>query len=97
MKLYGVSETVGRVMATIYYSNKPITLDELSEEMGMSKMSMSNAVRELQEMEIVEKVYINNSRKHHYVVEQDYYQFFIDLFCSNWGKSIYRKGTSRSR
>lgn len=95
VKLYGVSETVGRVMATIHYHNRPITLDELSEEMGMSKMSMSNAVRELQEMGVVEKIYVNNSRKHHYVVEQDYYKFFIDLFCANWGKSIYRKENSR--
>lgn len=97
IKLYGISETVGLVMATIYYHNKPITLDELSEEMGMSKMSMSNAVRELLEIGIVHKVHVNHSRKHHYIVEQDYYQFFIDLFCYKWGVSIYRKGTSRNK
>jgi DNA-binding transcriptional regulator GbsR (MarR family) len=95
MRLYGVSQTVGRVMATIYYHDKPMTLDELSKEMGMTKMSMSNAARELVEMGVAEKIHVKGSRKDHYVIEEDYYQFFIDLFCTNWRKTIHTKEAMR--
>ncbi len=95
MKLYGVSETVGRVMATIYYHKHPVTLEELGEELGMTKMSMSNAVRDLISMGVAEKVRVKGSRKDHFIIEQDYYQFFIDLFCSNWRKAIYTKQSTR--
>ncbi|PTX64280.1 DNA-binding transcriptional regulator GbsR (MarR family) [Melghirimyces profundicolus] len=97
MKIYGVSQTTGRVMATIYYHQKPMTLDELSEEMGMTKMSMSNAVRELMDLGVAEKIHVKGSRKDHYVIEQDYYQFFIDLFCTSWSKTTHAKAATRMK
>jgi DNA-binding transcriptional regulator GbsR (MarR family) len=97
MKLYGVTQTVGRVMATIYYNQKPMTLDELSQELGMSKMSMSNAVRELMDIGVAQKVFVRGNRKDHYVVEQDYYQFFIDLFSTNWKRTMFIKEITRKK
>jgi DNA-binding transcriptional regulator GbsR (MarR family) len=88
MKLYGYSETVGRLMGTIFYNREPMTLDEMKEELGMSKMRMSSAVRELTDVGLAEKVYEKGVRKDLYVVEQEYYQTFISLFCANWRKGI---------
>jgi DNA-binding transcriptional regulator GbsR (MarR family) len=88
MKLYGFSETVGRLLGTIYYNRKPMTLDEMKEELDMSKMRMSSAVRELMEAGLAEKVYEKGVRKDLYIVEQDYYQTFISLFCTNWRKGV---------
>jgi DNA-binding transcriptional regulator GbsR (MarR family) len=88
MKAYGVPSTVGRLMGTIYYNRKPMSLDEMTEELGMSKTRMSQAVRELTELNLTEKVYEKGVRKDIYTVEQDYYQTFISLFNSNWRKVI---------
>jgi DNA-binding transcriptional regulator GbsR (MarR family) len=88
MKLYGFAETVGRLLGTIYYNREPMTLDEMKEELGMSKMRMSSAVRELMELGVAEKVFEKGVRKDLYVVEQDYYQTFISLFCTNWRKGV---------
>jgi DNA-binding transcriptional regulator GbsR (MarR family) len=88
MKAYGVPSTVGRLMGTIYYNRKPMNLDEMTEELGMSKTRMSQAVRELTELNLAEKVYEKGVRKDIYTVEQDYYQTFISLFSSNWQKVI---------
>jgi DNA-binding transcriptional regulator GbsR (MarR family) len=88
MKLYGFSETVGRLMGTIHYNRKPMTLDEMKEELDMSKMRMSSAVRELMDAGLAGKVFEKGVRKDLYVVEQDYYQTFIRLFCTNWRKGI---------
>ncbi|MBM7570493.1 GbsR/MarR family transcriptional regulator [Aquibacillus albus] len=88
MKLYGVPSTVGRLMGTIYYNRGPMTLDDMTEELGMSKTRMSQAVRELLELQLAEKVFEKGVRKDIYNVEQDYYQTFISLFSSNWRKGI---------
>ncbi|HEU5141418.1 MAG TPA: GbsR/MarR family transcriptional regulator [Bacillales bacterium] len=88
MNTFGVSTTVGRVLGIIYMNRKPMTLDELSEETGMSKTRMSQVVREMLELNIAEKVFEKGVRKDLYNVERDYYQTFISLFTSNWRKAI---------
>jgi len=92
MRAFGVSETIGRVLGTIYMNREPMTLDELSEATGMSKMRMSQVVREMMELGIAEKVHKKGVRKDLIQVEDNYYQTFISLFTSNW-----RKAVSRSR
>lgn len=88
MHTFGVSTTVGRVLGTIYMNRKPMTLDQLSETVGMSKTRMSQVVREMLDLNIAEKVFEKGVRKDLYNVERDYYQTFISLFTSNWRKAI---------
>lgn len=57
MRTFGVSETIGRVLGVIYMNREPMTLDQLSEATGMSKMRMSQVVREMIELNIAEKVF----------------------------------------
>src|SRR5699024_10531409 len=88
MHSFGVSTTVGRVLGIIYMERKPMTLDELSEETGMSKTRMSQVVREMIDLNIAERVFRKGVRKDLYQVEQDYYQTFVSLFTSTWHKAI---------
>ncbi len=88
MRTFGVSTTVGRVLGIIYMNRKPMTLDELAEETGMSKTRMSQVIREMLKMNIAEKVFRKGVRKDLYNVESDYYQTFISLFTSNWHEAI---------
>lgn len=88
MHTFGVSSTLGRVLGIIYMNRKPMTLDELSEETGMSKTRMSQVIRELIDLDIAKRVFKKGVRKDLYNVEQDYYQTFISLFTYNWRKTI---------
>ncbi|WP_078378687.1 GbsR/MarR family transcriptional regulator [Sutcliffiella halmapala] len=88
MHLYGVSPSIGRIYGTLYFVNRPMTLDELKEELEMSKTSMSTGVRTLLELNMVEKVWRKGERKDLYQVKHDWYQNFIDRFSTQW-----RKGT----
>jgi DNA-binding transcriptional regulator GbsR (MarR family) len=88
MHSFGVSTTVGRVLGIIYMARKPMTLDELSAETGMSKTRMSQVVREMIDLNIAERVFRKGVRKDLYQVEQDYYQTFVSLFTSTWHKAI---------
>lgn len=88
MHTFGVSETVGRVLGTVYMNREPMTLEQLSEATGMSKMRMSQVVREMIELNIAEKVFKKGERKDFIGVERDYYQTFISLFTSNWERAV---------
>ncbi|MCY1106415.1 transcriptional regulator [Niallia circulans] len=84
MRTYGVSTTVGRVLGIIYMNRKPMTLEALSDETGMSKTRMSQVVREMLSLNVAHKVFEKGVRKDLYDVEKDYYQTFISIFVANW-------------
>lgn len=88
MHAFGISETIGRILGTIYMNREPMTLDELSEATGMSKMRMSQVVREMIELGIADKIRRKGDRKDYIQVENDYYQTFISLFTSNWQREV---------
>jgi len=65
MDLYGVSPSIGRLYATLYLTDQ-MNLDEMREELGMSKPSMSTGIRKLQKNGMVKKKFQRGSKKHTY-------------------------------
>ncbi|WP_059103397.1 GbsR/MarR family transcriptional regulator [Shouchella shacheensis] len=84
MDIYGVNRSVGQLYATLYLNGEPMTLDQLRDELGMSKGSMSLGVRKLMEEKIIHRVYRKGERKDLYEAEQDFFQFFISFFTRRW-------------
>ncbi|TFB22794.1 GbsR/MarR family transcriptional regulator [Filobacillus milosensis] len=97
MNSYGFPSTIGLVMGIIYYEREPMTLEQLSERTGMSKTRMSQAVRQLIQLNLARKVYGQGSRKDLYTVEQDYYSTFINLFTQNWRQTVQRNEQIKRR
>lgn len=86
--LFAMHPTVRRLMSVMYYYEKPMTLDDMTELLGMSKASMSIAVRELDEIGLVKKIWRKGERKDIYQVEEDNYESFIKFFCYKWRKVV---------
>jgi len=84
MDLYGVTSSVGRLYATLYFQHEPMSLDGMKDKLGMSKPSMSTSVRKLQDIDIVQKVWQKGTRKDYFVAEKDYFQYFKKFFCKKW-------------
>lgn len=57
MVVYGVTPSVGRIYGVLYFSDEPLTLDQITEQVAMSKASVSNGIRELIDTEMVTKVW----------------------------------------
>lgn len=87
MTLYGISPSIGRLYGILYFSDDPMTLDDMRNELGMSKTSMSTGVRSLFEMKMVEPVFRRGIRKDLYQVEDDWYKSFTALFSRKWRKA----------
>ncbi|WP_026561825.1 transcriptional regulator [Bacillus sp. J37] len=88
MNLYGVTPSIGRLWGLLYFQNEPMTLDEMKNELGMSKTSMSTSVRTLMDLHMVDKVWKKGIRKDLYEVEEDWYQTFIDFFTIKWRSGV---------
>ena len=86
--LYGLTPSAGRQYGTMFFHNEPLTLDDMTEELGMSKTSMSTSVRALSDLKLVERAWKRGVRKDLYQVKDDWYQSFIDLFSIKWRRSI---------
>ncbi|GEN82452.1 HTH-type transcriptional repressor OpcR [Sporosarcina luteola] len=86
--LYGLTPSAGRQYGTMFFHNEPLTLDDMTEELGMSKTSMSTSVRALSDLKLVERAWKRGIRKDLYQVKDDWYQSFIDLFSIKWRRSI---------
>lgn len=88
INLYGVTDSIGRLYGMLLFHEKPMTLDEMKEELGMSKTSMSTSVRTLLELKMVDKVWKKGVRKDLYKAEEDWYQSFIDFFTIKWRAGV---------
>ena len=83
MDLYGVTPSAGTLYATLYLSDQ-MNLDEMREELNMSKPSMSTSVRKLHDNGMVKKLYQQGSRKHTYAAEKDFFKSFMSFYCQMW-------------
>lgn len=88
MNLYGVTPSIGRLYGLLFFSDEPMTLDKMKEELGMSKTSMSTSVRSLLDLNMVDRVWVKGVRKDLYSIEEDWYQSFFDFFSVKWRTGI---------
>lgn len=86
--LYGLAPSVGRQYGVMYFHDEPLTLDDMTGLLGMSKTSVSTSVRALSDLKLVERAWKKGVRKDLYQVTDDWYQNFVDLFSIKWRRSI---------
>ncbi|RYG72864.1 GbsR/MarR family transcriptional regulator [Lentibacillus lipolyticus] len=84
MNLYGITSSVGRLYGVLYFSDEPMTLDDMRNALEMSKTSMSTGVRALSDMKMVESTFRRGIRKDLYQSEEDWYKSFTSLFANRW-------------
>ncbi len=83
MVIYGVTPSVGRIYGVLYFSDVPMSLNEIKDAVAMSKGSVSTGLRELLETEMIIKVWKKGDRKDHYIAEKDFVKNFITFFVKN--------------
>lgn len=88
MDLYGVTPSVGKLYGTMYFRKESMSLDEMKDELGMSKPSMSTAVKALQEIDMMKKTWRKGSRRDQFVSEKDFFKLFIQYFCKMWEREV---------
>src|SRR5690625_7767206 len=96
MDLYGVTPSAGTLYATLYL-NEQMNLDEMRDELNMSKPSMSTGVRKLHSNGMVKKVHQKGTRKHIYTAEKDFFKSFMSYYCQMWQREVDKIGRASCR
>lgn len=86
--LYGLPPSAGRQFSMMFFEDRPLTLDDMSAQLGMSKTSMSTSIRTLSEAKLVERVWERGVRKDLYEATDDWYQIFVDMFTGKWRRAV---------
>lgn len=81
---FGLTPIEARLYAYLYLKEEALTLDQMSEDLGNSKTSMSNSVRSLDSAHLIEKVWRKGVRKHLYKANKEVYKSFMDMYQKKW-------------
>jgi len=68
---FGLNQFVAQLYVVLYLSKEPLSLDELTERLRVSKGNVSVNIRELQRWGAVRKIWVKGSRKDFYEAEPD--------------------------
>ncbi len=71
---WGLPKAVGSIYGAIYLSPTPLTLDELVEQVGISKGAVSTNVRSLERLGMIHKHFKVGDRKDYYDAETDFWK-----------------------
>jgi DNA-binding transcriptional regulator GbsR (MarR family) len=64
---YGCSDAVGVLRGTLFLADRPVSMDELVEETGYSKSTVSANMSTLERMGLVNRVIIPGDKRYHYL------------------------------
>lgn len=68
----GVGRVIGQVFAHIYFSPEAQTLDDLTQELSISKGAASMSVRQLEQWGALRQVWVKGERKDFYEASEDF-------------------------
>jgi DNA-binding transcriptional regulator GbsR (MarR family) len=71
---WGFPKAMGAIYGAIYLSSEPVSLDELVEQVGVSKGAVSTNVRALERLNMVHRHVQVGDRKDYYTAEADFWQ-----------------------
>ncbi|NUM79551.1 HTH domain-containing protein [bacterium] len=74
---WGINKVMGQLYALLFASDEPLTLDDMSEQLGISRGNVSMNIRALKEWGIIRKVRIKGDRKDYYELDEDMWRVII--------------------
>lgn len=80
---YGVPRIGGRILGLLILTPRPISSEEMSEALQVSRSSISTNLRTLMLNELVEKVSLPGERVDYYTLTEDVWQKSLELQLSN--------------
>ncbi|HCU24945.1 MAG TPA: hypothetical protein DF383_08005, partial [Deltaproteobacteria bacterium] len=75
-----VNKVGGQIYALLFLSREPLSLDDISETLQVSKGNVSVNIRLLEEFKLVKKIWVKGSRRDFYEANRDYPREFLKGF-----------------
>lgn len=74
-KAFGLNKLMGHIIALLLFSPEPLSLDEITKQLGRSKGPISQIVRRLRDRRLIRKAWMpENNRKDYYEIEPEVFE-----------------------
>ena len=77
--MWGINRSVARVHGLLIITDRPWTLDEISERLGISRSNVSTSLKELRSWNVVKKTTQHGDRKEYFICEEDVWQMLFSI------------------
>lgn len=67
--LVGLPRSIGEIYGCLYCNPKPLSFDEIQDQLGISRGSVSGGLKTLRQLGAIKLYYVPGSRKDHYLPE----------------------------
>jgi DNA-binding transcriptional regulator GbsR (MarR family) len=68
---WGINRTVGQIYALLYASERPLTADDITESLGVSRSNVSMGLKELDNWRLIRRHHVPNDRREHVSALED--------------------------
>jgi len=76
---WGVNRSVAQIQALLYLSDRPLTAEDIAEQLGLARSNVSNSIRELISWKLIRRVPVLGDRRDHYEAEADLWQMLTRI------------------
>ncbi len=73
---WGVNRTVAQIHALLYILGKPLNAEEISETLNVARSNVSNSLKELQSLQLVQTVHQMGDRRDYFTTSDDVWTLF---------------------
>lgn len=71
---WGVNRSIGQIHALLYLAEKPMTAEEIADDLSMARSNVSNSLKELLAWNLIRRVPVRADRRDHYEAETDVWE-----------------------
>ena len=76
---WGVNRSVAQIHALLYLSDRPLTAEDIADQLGLARSNVSNSIKELQSWDLIRRVPIKGDRRDHFEAETDVWEIFARI------------------
>jgi DNA-binding transcriptional regulator GbsR (MarR family) len=76
---WGVNRSVAQIHALLYLSERPLTAEEIADQLGLARSNISNSIKELQAWNLIRRVPVKGDRREHFEAETDPWEIFARI------------------
>lgn len=72
--IWGVNRSVAQIHALLYVSDRPLTAEEIADQLGMARSNVSTSLKELQTWSLIRRVHVMGDRRDHFEAEAELFE-----------------------
>ena len=76
---WGLNRSVAQIHALLYLAERPLTAEDIAEQLGLARSNVSNSIRELMAWDLIRRVPVKGDRRDHFEAETDLWEIAMRI------------------